>query len=147
MVNGPIWEIKAAPDGTKLFVGGEFTSVNGVANTSGLAALDPATGAPVANWVGYVSRTTGAADVRTMDIQGGYLYVGGLFNRVAGGIGTQFLGPIVVGRLARLRLTDGRPDGVWKPNVETAPQDLNVSAQGDRVYIVGPVPDPERRRR
>jgi chitodextrinase len=137
VIDEPIWEIKAAPDGSKLFVGGEFTNVNGVANTSGLAALDPTTGAPVATWNGYVQRTTGAADVRSMDIQGGNLYVGGLFNRVGGGVGTQAAGPIVVGRLARLRLTDGRPDGTWKPNVETAPQDIDASEQGDRVYVVG----------
>jgi hypothetical protein len=137
VIDQPIWEIKAAPDGSKLFVGGEFTSVNGVANTSGLAALDPATGAPVSSWIGYVQRTTGPADVRAMDIQGGNLYIGGLFNRAGGGVGAQAIAPFVVGRLARFRLTDGRADGTWKPNVETAPQDLDVSAQGDRVYVVG----------
>ena len=47
VINAPIWKIAASPDGTKLFVGGEFSSVNGVANTTALAALDPATGAPV----------------------------------------------------------------------------------------------------
>ena len=137
VIDAPVWELKAAPDGSKLFVGGEFTNVNGVANTGGLAALDPTTGAPLASWVGFVSRTTGTADVRAMDIQNGYLYVGGQFNGVAGGVGAQFTGPIVVGRLARLRVSDGRPDGGWKPNIETAPQDLDASAQGDRVYAVG----------
>ena len=136
-LDGPVWEMRAAPDGSKLFVGGEFTSVNGQAGTSALAALDPATGAPVANWVGYVSRPSGTYDVRAMDIQGPWLYVGGNFTRVSGGVGTEFRGPITDSRIARLRLTDGRPDGVWKPGVPTAPQDLDVSEQGDRVYVVG----------
>ena len=47
VIDAPVWKIMASPDGTKLFVGGEFTNVNGVANTTALAALDPATGAPV----------------------------------------------------------------------------------------------------
>jgi hypothetical protein len=138
-LDGPVWELKAAPDGSKLFVAGEFSSVNGVANTRGLAALSPTNGAPVANWVGYVNHTTAGVvpDVRTLDIQSGFLYIGGLFNRVSGGIGGQVVNNVIVGRLARLRLTDGRPDGAWKPNVETAPQDIDASAQGDRVYVTG----------
>lgn len=137
VLNGPVWKIKAAPDGSKLFVGGEFTSVNGVANTTALAALDPATGAPVANWSGYVSRPTGTYDVRAMDVQGPWLYVAGNFTRATGGIGTQVQGPITLSRLVRFRLTDGRPDGTWKPSVETAPQEIDASDQGDRVYAVG----------
>lgn len=137
LINGPVWEIKAAPDGSKLFVGGEFTSVNGLANTTALAALDPATGAPVANWLGYVSRPTGTYDVRALDVQGPWLYAGGNFTRISGGIGTQFQGPITDSRMARFRLTDGKPDGTWKPSLDTAPQDIDASDNGDRVYAVG----------
>ncbi len=137
VLNGPVWKMMASPDGTKLFVGGEFTSVDGQADSSALAALDPITGAPVADWVGYVSRPSGSYDVRAMDIQGPWLYIGGNFTRVSGGIGTEFAGPITDSRLARLRLTDGRPDGAWKPSVEVAPQEIDASPQGDRVYAVG----------
>jgi chitodextrinase len=137
VLDAPVWEMKASPDGTKLFVGGEFTSVNGQANTSYLAALDPATGAPVASWVGYVSRPANVSDVRSMDVQGNWLYVSGNFTRAAGGTGTQYKAPFSVSRLARFRLSDGQPDGTWKPSIEVAAQDLDASAQGDRVYIVG----------
>ncbi len=136
-LDGPVWKLKAAPDGSKLFVGGEFTSVNGQAATSTLAALDPVTGAPVTDWVGFVSRPSGSYDVRAMDIQGPWLYLGGNFTRISGGVGADFKGPITDSRLGRVRLSDGQPDGAWKPSVEVAPQEIDASAQGDRVYAVG----------
>ena len=137
VLNGPVWELKASPDGTKLFVGGEFTSVNGLPNTTALAALNPTTGVPVSDWVGYVSRPTGVYDVRAMDIQGPWLYLGGNFTRISGGVGTQFKGPITDSRLGRVRISDGQPDGAWKPSVEIAPQEISASPVGDRVYAVG----------
>lgn len=137
VLDAPVWEIKAAPDGSKLFVGGEFTSVNGQPNTSYLAALNPISGAPVPDWVGFVSRPNASSDVRAMDVQNGWVYVSGNFTRASGGTGTQFTGPITLSRMARFRVSDGRPDGAWKPSIETAAQDLDASAQNDRVYVVG----------
>ena len=136
VIDGPVWKLKASPDGSKLFVGGEFTNVNGVANTAGLAALDPATGAPVSDWVASTQWPNGSNDVRAMDIQGDWLYLGGSFTRISGGA-TDFVGPINVGRLARVRLSDGRPDWTWTPTVNSAVWDLDASNQGDRVYAVG----------
>jgi len=124
VIDGPVWKVKAAPDGSKLFVGGEFTNVNGVANTSGLAALDPTTGAPVSGWTAYTSWPSGSNDVRAMDIDNGWLYIAGSFTRVAGGA-TDFVGPLTVSRLARVRLSDGRPDWNWTPSVNTAVWDNN----------------------
>ena len=139
VINAPVWKIMASPDGTKLFVGGEFTSVNGLANTTAIAALDPATGAPVAatSWLAYVSRPTGSYDVRAMSIQGPWLYLGGNFTTISGGTGSNFVGPLTLSRLSRVRLTDGRPDWNWAPTLETAPMDIHASAQGDRLYAVG----------
>ena len=139
VIDAPVWKIMASPDGTKLFVGGEFTNVNGVANTTALAALDPATGAPVpsTSWLAYASRPTGTYDVRAMSIQGPWLYLGGNFTKISGGTGFNFAGPLTLSRLARVRLTDGRPDWNWEPTLETAPMDINASPQGDRVYAVG----------
>lgn len=139
VINGPVWKIMATPDGSRLIVGGEFTSVNGVTGTTGIAALDPTTGGPVAAsaWTANVARTTGVADVRSMAISGSWLYIGGSFSKVSGGYGTNAVGPISVGRVARLRLSDGRPDWTWLPTVDTSPWDLAVSADATRVYIVG----------
>ncbi len=138
-INAPVWKIAASPDGTKLFVGGEFTNVNGVANTTALAALDPATGTPVpaTTWLAYASRPSGTYDVRAMSIQGQWLYLGGNFTTISGGTGSNFVGPLTLSRLSRVRLSDGRPDWNWVPTLETAPMDINASSQGDRVYMVG----------
>ena len=136
VIDGPVWKVKASPDGTKLFVGGEFTNVDGVANTSGLAALDPTTGAPVSGWTAYTQWPSGSNDVRAMDIQGDWLYLGGSFTRIAGGA-TDFVGPLSVSRLARVRLSDGRPDWNWTPSVNTAVWDIAVSKDYDRVYAAG----------
>jgi len=139
IIDAPVWKLAASPDGTKLFVGGEFTNVNGVANTTALAALDPTTGAPVpaTSWSAYASRPTGSYDIRAMSIQGPWLYLGGNFTKITGGTGTNVVGPLTLSRLARVRLSDGRPDWNWEPTLDTAPMDLLASTVGDRVYLVG----------
>ncbi len=134
VINAPVWKIMASPDGTKLFVGGEFTSVNGQANTTALAALDPTTGAvvPSTSWQAYASRPTGSYDIRAMSIQGPWLYLGGNFTKITGGTGFNTAGPLNVSRMARVALTNGQPDWKWAPALDTAPMDINASAQGDR---------------
>jgi hypothetical protein len=136
VLNATAWSLAASPDGTKLFVGGEFSSVNGVANTAGVAALDPDTGAPVPGWrasVGYDGDDT--FNVRSIDIQDGWLYLGGRFNRTAGG--STIDSPLTLRSLARTNLTDGTPDPNWKPHVDGTVFELDASGQGDRVYLVG----------
>ncbi|HEY0167154.1 MAG TPA: fibrinogen-like YCDxxxxGGGW domain-containing protein [Jatrophihabitans sp.] len=137
-LNGMVWDLQATPDG-KLVVGGEFTMVNGVAGVNGLTELDPITGATVAGWtatVDFVTTEIGAgAQVKAIDYQDGYLYIGGRFNRVTGGVPVK--GPVTVGRAARLRVSDGMPDGAWKPNFDGSVIELDASAQGDRVYFSG----------
>jgi hypothetical protein len=134
VIDAPVWKIMASPDGTKLFVGGEFTNVNGVANTTALAALDPATGAPVpsTDWLAYASRPTGSYDVRAMSIQGPWLYLGGNFTTISGGTGFNFAGPLTLSRLACVRLTDGRPTGTGSRRSRRHPW-TSRQPQGDRV--------------
>ena len=42
-----------------------------------------------------------------------------------------------MGRAARLRVSDGQPDGTWKPNFDGSVIELDASARGDRVYFTG----------
>ncbi len=138
-INAPVWKIMSSPDNTKLFVGGEFSNINGVANTTGLAALDPTTGAPVpsSTWQAYVSHGAANYDVRAMSIQGNWLYLGGDFTSITGGTGFDTAGPIALSRLARVQLSNGKPDFNWEPLLDTAPMDISANAGGDRVYTVG----------
>ena len=136
-LNAMVWDLQATPDG-KLVVGGEFTSVNGVVGVNGLAKLDPITGASDPGWsatVDFVTTSTTSAQVKAIDYQDGYLYIGGRFNRVTGGVPVK--GPVTVARAARLRVSDGMPDGAWKPNFDGSIIELDASAQGDRVYFSG----------
>jgi chitodextrinase len=136
-LNGQVWDLQATPDG-KLVVGGEFTSVDGDATAVGLAELDPITGAEVPGWhasVQWVSTDGLPAQVRAIDYQDGWLYIGGRINRVSGG--NPLTGPVTIGRAARLRVSDGKPDGTWKPNFDGSVIELDASAQGDRVYFSG----------
>ncbi|MBT0770550.1 hypothetical protein KIH74_16520 [Kineosporia sp. J2-2] len=130
------WSLAASPDGSKLFVSGEFSNVDGVADTAGVAALDPVTGAPVTGWRAYAAyEGDDTHNVRSIDIQDGWLYLGGRFNRVAGG--STIAAPLTLRSMSRVSVADGTPDPNWKPHVDGTVFELDASAQGDRVYLVG----------
>ena len=137
VLNGEVWDLQATPDG-KLIVGGDFSSVNGEAGTSALAGLDPLTGQVLPDWRANLTQVGSSGvtpEVRALDLQDGWIYVGGRFNRVSGG--SPMSAPVTVGRATRVRVGDGRPDGTWKPNFDGSIIDLDASERGDRVYVTG----------
>jgi hypothetical protein len=71
-INGAVWAL--ATDGTWLYVGGTFTSVNGVARR-GVAKLNPATGAVVTAF----NANFGSGRVTDAAVVGGRLLVAGTF--------------------------------------------------------------------
>ncbi|GAA3200704.1 fibrinogen-like YCDxxxxGGGW domain-containing protein [Actinocorallia longicatena] len=132
VLNGQVWDVQAAGD--KIVIGGEFTSVNGEAGTTGLAAVDPVTGAPVPTWHAPVTLSDGSpALVRAIDLEGNWLYVGGNFTRISGGdpIGNQ----ITLSRTARVSVATGAPDGAWKPQFNGSV--IELDATPTRVYYGG----------
>lgn len=129
-----VWSIVAA--GGKVVIGGEFTNVDGVANTNGLAALDPVTGEVLEDWKADVTASDGGKTmIRALDVQDGYVYAGGSFTRVRDRTNPSSV--VKVGRTARFRLSDGKVDPQWKPHFGWTIMDLDVSEQGDRVYYGG----------
>jgi PKD repeat protein len=70
--------ITASADGTKIFVGGDFTNVSGVAKNR-IVALDAITGAVQTSFVASVN-----SRVRALAIGDGVLYAGGLFTTSSG---------------------------------------------------------------
>ncbi|MCB5274224.1 hypothetical protein BJG92_01754 [Arthrobacter sp. SO5] len=92
--------VAASPDGSRLYVGGDFTLVNGTA-ASRVVALNPQTGAIIPGWAPKVSATVRAI-VATPDT----VYLGGMFSAV---------GSSTRSKLAAVRASDG---GLlaWKPN-------------------------------
>ncbi|WP_143448351.1 fibrinogen-like YCDxxxxGGGW domain-containing protein [Kineosporia sp. A_224] len=141
-LNGKVNALTALPNGT-LAVGGEFTTVNGVAQ-AGLVALDPATGATSAAYRFALERrsTSGTTTTITpgtvtgLSLQGTWLYAGGQFTHTAGGT-TALSGFSYTKRGARFSLTTGRPDSTWNPAFDGTPVFVLASAAGDRVYFGG----------
>jgi hypothetical protein len=76
---GPIRALYASPDGHRLYVGGEFSSVNGETHRR-LVALDPATG--------QIDRSFNPPEpsgyVASIVQYGSRLYIGGAFNTIGG---------------------------------------------------------------
>ncbi|TDO47196.1 PKD repeat protein [Kribbella sp. VKM Ac-2527] len=76
--NGGPESVEASPDGTKLYVAGNFNAINGVTKR-GIARLTPATGAPITTF-------TASADQKATEIQATNttVYVGGRFATING---------------------------------------------------------------
>jgi large repetitive protein len=78
--NGGVAAVEASPDGTKLFVGGSFNTVNGTAAQK-VASLNLTTGAPIAAF-GFTNSTNNA--VTALEATNSTVYIGGRFSRVNG---------------------------------------------------------------
>lgn len=133
-LNGVVWSLRVTPQG-RLMVGGEFNTVNGETRT-GLVALDPATGAIDPTWGGGVLAIglDTFSFVKSMDVEGNWLYVTGKFNQITGNNPVR---QYSAGRLARFALTTGQPDVNWRPRIDGLAYEIDASAQGDRTWIAG----------
>ena len=78
-LNGQVKAMAVSPDGTRLYVGGSFTTVNG-ANRYRLVAFNTATGAQITGWAPPSVNAT----VNTIVATDSTVYVGGIFG-IAGG--------------------------------------------------------------
>jgi hypothetical protein len=80
-VDGKIESVQAAGDGTSVFIGGYFKTVNGVV-TKRLAKLDVTSGQLVP---GFKGKVTAGKRILDMEVRGGVLYIGGQFSKTQGG--------------------------------------------------------------
>ncbi|MCP3976439.1 MAG: hypothetical protein GY720_18285 [bacterium] len=136
-LNGAVFALEAAPDGSRLYVGGDFTSVNGVGDTAGLVALDPATGEVDTTFTAQVEGSSSGAvpgAVRTIRAISGWIYVGGSFNYITGPDLSSRTRLYRLGRLA----VNGTPDASWRPLVTGGSVwGLDVDPVRGRVYLAG----------
>jgi len=129
--DGPVYALQASPDGSRLFVGGEFEQVDGN-NVKGLVALDPSTGFVDWSWRTRVSGGSPAV-VRALDIEGDQLYVGGSFDAV-GNNGVRF----GASGATRVSVSTGAIDPTWFPAVVGGGTwDLAPSKTTNDVYLTG----------
>ena len=121
VLNGQIYAVAASADGSRIFVGGDFTTVNGVTRNR-IAAFDTATGALVTNWKPSVSYR-----VKTISVSGTTVYFGGSFGLVNG---TERL------RLAAVS-TDLGTLLPWAPASDGDVYAVDVAEDGSKVYAGG----------
>jgi outer membrane protein assembly factor BamB len=124
-----VQKMALSTDGSRLFIGGNFTRVGGLVRQR-LAAVDPTTGAVDRNW-----RADADDTIFALSASGTKLYFGGAFKTVDGQPRE---------RLAAVDQATGALDPNWKP---TASRDfdtqsanvmaMDVSADGTRVYVGG----------
>ncbi|MBD2892814.1 hypothetical protein amrb99_17320 [Actinomadura sp. RB99] len=120
-LNGQGLRIAASPDGKRVYVGGDFTAVDGQTRNH-VAAFDTATGALDASFAPSVS-----AKVRAIAATNSTVYLGGNFFNVNGKSRT---------RLAAVQASNGANIDAWRP---TADDDevFALALYGDRVIVGG----------
>jgi hypothetical protein len=125
----------AALPGNRVAVGGYFTQVNGTP-CNGLVVLNATTGQIDTGFTGKLINYLGDGlpVVRTLDVQGNWLYVGGVFTHSTGGSETR---EVYTRNAARFSVTDGTPQPNWNPEFNGSVISLDASSHGDRVYFAG----------
>ncbi|WP_146069834.1 PKD domain-containing protein [Cryobacterium sp. M15] len=121
-LNGAVRSLVASTDGTRLYAGGFFTTVGGVARYR-LAAFDTVSGSLVSSWAPTVN-----ASVKSLATFGDTVYVGGVFT-TASGIARNQIAAFAASNGA-LRVWSGEPVG---GSVNT----MAVSPDGTKVLIGG----------
>ncbi|MER7245404.1 LamG-like jellyroll fold domain-containing protein [Kribbella sp. NPDC000426] len=121
VLNGQVYAVAASADGSRIFVGGDFTTVNGQTRNR-IAAFDTATGALVSNWKPSVSYR-----VKTIAVSGTTVYFGGSFG--------------LVNNLTRNRLaavtTDTGTLLPWAPDVNGDVYAVDAADDASKVYAGG----------
>jgi hypothetical protein len=137
--DGEVRSLALAPNGQRLFVGGSFTSI-GQLPRDHLAAVNPTTGAPVANWSPCTGGSgegagsdaaAGTVYALAVSSDSATVYVGGDFDS-AGGSGCSV--PAVRYNLAALTASAGNVTS-WDPRVDGPV--YAMALQGAALYIGG----------
>jgi outer membrane protein assembly factor BamB len=124
-VNGTVRALAASADGTRVFVGGLFTSAGGAARAN-LAAVDADTGAAVAGW--QADTVGDGPEVYGLAVSGSRLYVGG---RYSGIDGSQRR------RLAAVDTGTGDVITTFRPSPNGVVKAVRVSPDATKVYAGG----------
>ena len=114
--------VAASPDGTRVYVGGDFTTAGGAAYYR-IVAISTATGQPIASF-----RPIMESEVRALAVTNTAVYAGGTFSSVNG---------VARGYIAKLDPSNGSLITSWGASADTVVDALAVSPDGSRVYAGG----------
>ena len=131
--NGQIKALEALPN-NRLAVGGEFTEVNGE-KVNHFVILDATTGQIDRTWDLQIQRRNGdAAQVKTLLVQDGYLYIGGNFTHVKGNTSKAYA---YSRGAARIKLSNGEVDWNWRPNFNGTVNGITAASDNSTVHAAG----------
>lgn len=122
--NGDVYALAVL--GSTLYIGGDFTQVDGVAHQN-LAAVNLATGALLTTF-----RATANKPVDALTAAAGVLIAGGRFSKITDGAGTTSRS-----FLAKLDATSGLVDQGWSPKPELRVRTVAISSSAGTVYAGG----------
>ena len=121
-LNGRVRALRLSPNGSRLYVGGDFTTVNNVTRQR-LVSLVASTGAVDTSFTANAN-----ARVTTIAVNAGGLYVGGDFTTIKGVART---------RVAKLNPTNGNVDTSFVASVDGRPRASALAPDGSRYFIGG----------
>ncbi|WP_395726430.1 PKD domain-containing protein [Nakamurella sp.] len=123
VLNGQVKSVVASPDGTRLYVGGEFTTING-GTRSRIAAFDLTKPTPelVTGFLASADYTVNAVAATNSTV-----YIGGDFNNARG---------VARKKLAAFRVSDGSLLG-WAPTADSKVNALLMTPDQSKVVIGG----------
>ncbi|WP_285113973.1 PKD domain-containing protein [Leifsonia sp. fls2-241-R2A-40a] len=122
-LNAQSMAITASPDGSRVYVSGDFTSAGG-ATYYRILAISTATGQPIASF-----RPVVGSQVRALAATNSAVYAGGAFTSVNG---------TTHNHIVKLDPSNGAVIGSFNPSANDAVWALAVSPDGNRVYAGGP---------
>ncbi len=120
-LNGNVFAIAASPDGQTIYVGGDFTTVNGQTRNR-IAAFNAQTGA-LTSWSSSVWQRVAAIDVSPTGV-----YIGGAFT-TAGGRSVQ--------RVAMLSPITGQASATFNTAADAYVYSIALSHDFSKLYIAG----------
>jgi PKD repeat protein len=121
-LNGQALAIAASPDGSRVYIGGDFTSAAG-ATYYRIVAISTATGQPISSF-----RPVMESQVRALAVTNTAVYAGGTFSSVNG---------VSRGYIAKIDASNGSLVTSWSASADNVVDALAVSPDGNRVYAGG----------
>ncbi|MEQ1785490.1 MAG: PKD domain-containing protein [Acidimicrobiales bacterium] len=122
--NGTVRTVTKSPDGQRIYIGGQFTQVNGT-NRYRIAALNPTTGAVITGFNAIAGST-----VKDLVATSTTVYAGGIFTSAGGGAG------VARSKLAAFSATTGAVTA-WAPTASANVETMLLTPDGSKLIVGG----------